>query len=527
MRGLVALVLSASVGAMAPSFAQQAGTPQSCAAQVGAVLDDIRARDLDTTDGPPLNAFVALNESALAQAAELDRKVEQGGAKGPLHCLPVAVKDNFDTADMPVTVGSRALIGNRPPSDAPLVARMRQAGAIIVGKTNMDEFAMGIRGLSGATGRTGNAYDTRFNSGGSSAGSGAAVGAGFVPLALGSDNCGSLRIPAVYNGAVSLRPTYGRFPIEGVFPIGFVNGVSGAIGKDVAMLRRSLAVMDERWDGKSADANDGLRGKRIGVLRTYNGKDFWAKASPEMKMQMTQAIARMKDAGAVIVDPVVLNGFNDRLGIAFLNGFAVKVDREFSRYEGPRRTWRDVCRSGLIRPEWTERQCVADGASAPRRERSAVRRIAANRDLMVRLMNRLKLDAIVYPTDLRGGAREDASDDITCYLAGSSGLPAAAAPAGTDSRGMPVGIEWLGRPGADEQLVAMMAAFEKARGPLAAAKRGSGQPALAKIPIPEQNQLRLSIGERAFKSRKGTALGDLEAWRFRALTDAVVRSLAP
>ncbi|MFN3350119.1 amidase [Pseudorhodoplanes sp.] len=526
MRPLAGLLVL-MVCAVTPAHAQDIKAPESCVKQIEAVLDDIRARDLDATGGPPLNAFVALNENALAQAAELDRKVAQGGEKGPLHCLPVAVKDNFDTADMPVTVGSRALIGNRPPGDATLVARMRQAGAIVVGKTNMDEFAMGIRGLSGATGRTGNAYDTWFSPGGSSAGSGAAVGAGFVPLALGSDNCGSLRIPAVYNGAVSLRPTYGRFPVEGVFPIGFVNGVSGAIAKDVPMLRSSLAVMDARWSRSVADAGNGLRGKRIGILRTYNGKDFWAKASPEMKMQMTQAIARMKDAGAVIVDPVVLNGFDDRLGIEFLKGFAVKVDREFSRYDGPRKTWRDVCRSGLIRAEWTERQCVADGASAPRRERAAVRRIAANRETMVRLMNRLKLDAIVYPTDLRGGAREDASDDITCYLAGSAGLPAAAAPAGTDSRGMPVGIEWLGRPGADEQLVAMMAAFEKARGPLPAAKRGSGQPALAKLPLSEQNQLRLTIGERAFKSRTATSLGDLEARRFRALTDEVTRSLAP
>src|SRR5690606_14564560 len=141
------------------------------------------------SQGPPLNAFLTLNASAIAQAEDLDRKSARGEPRGPLHCVPVAVKDNFDTADMPTTVGSLALVGNQPPRDAELVARLRKAGAIVVGKTNMDEFAMGIRGLSGAGGRVGNAYDTRMSPGGSSSGSGVAVGAGFVPLALGSDNC--------------------------------------------------------------------------------------------------------------------------------------------------------------------------------------------------------------------------------------------------------------------------------------------------------------------------------------------------
>ena len=112
-------------------------------------------------NGPPLNAFLTLNPNAVAQAEALDRAVAAGEPKGPLFCVPVAVKDNFDTYDMPTTVGSLALIGNQPPRDAPFVARLRAAGAIIVGKTNMDEFAMGIRGLSGAGGRVGNAYDTR------------------------------------------------------------------------------------------------------------------------------------------------------------------------------------------------------------------------------------------------------------------------------------------------------------------------------------------------------------------------------
>src|SRR5262249_40498286 len=162
---------------------------------------------------------LTLNPFAIAQAEALDRAAAAGEAKGPLFCMPVAVKDNFDTYDMPATVGSLALLGNQPTQDAPFVARLRSAGPGGGGKTNMDEVAVGIRGLSGAGGRVGNAYDPRMNAGGSSSGSGVAVGAGFVPVAVGSDNCGSLRIPAVYNDAVSLRATYGRFDMAGVFPI--------------------------------------------------------------------------------------------------------------------------------------------------------------------------------------------------------------------------------------------------------------------------------------------------------------------
>lgn len=506
----------------APASAQRR-PEQDCASVIRAVLDDIAARDLDTSQGPPLNAFLTLNGAAIAQAEELDRKTAQGEARGPLHCVPVAVKDNFDTADMPVTVGSLALVGNQPPRDAELVARLRRAGAIVVGKTNMDEFAMGIRGLSGAGGRVGNAYDPNMSPGGSSSGSGVAVAAGFVPLALGSDNCGSLRIPAVYNGAVALRPTYGRFSIEGVFPIGFVNGAAGAIAKDTATLRMGVAALSDSWRADAADLGGALHGKRIGVLRSYNGRDIWARTDATTRSRVAGAIARMKEQGAQIVERIAIVGFDDRLGIEFLKGFAPKVDAKFAGYSPPRRTWGEVCRSGLIRPEWTAKQCENDGAPSPRLERVAVRRIAANRDRLVSLMNRMKLDAILYPTDARGGAREDVSDGITCYIAGSSGLPSAAIPIGLDARGMPFGLEFLGRPGSDEMLVAMMADFELARGPLPPARRPAANAGLSTLDIAEQNRMRLALGRKAFESRGKRGLGDLEANRFRALTDSTVR----
>lgn len=518
------LVMAAMLSSPLPAASQTSQT--SCADTIKAVLADIAARDLDTSAGPPLNAFLTLNASAIAEAEALDRKIADGSPRGPLHCMPVAVKDNFSTADLPVSIGSLSLAQNSPPKDADLVARIRAAGGIVVGKTNMDEFAMGIAGLSGAGGRVGNAYDTRLSSGGSSSGSGVAVATGFVPLALGSDNCGSLRIPAVYNGVVALRPTYGRFSTEGVFPIGFVNGVTGAIGKDVPTLRKGLSVLNDNWSSEQAGRDEGLRGKRIGILRIFDGKDPWAVADADTRAKLNRAIALMRAQGGEIVDRVALNVFDTRMGPEFLKGFGARADRAFSQYPAPYKTWNDVCGSRLIRPEWSARECRAAGASSPRLERVAVRRIADNRSRIISLMNRLKLDAILYPTDGRGGARADTSPNITCFIAGSSGLPAGAVPMALDLRGMPIGIEWIGRPNSDEMLVAIMAAFEAARGPLPGPARGAGNERLSRLDIPQQNAIRHEIGLRAFKSRKKQDLGDLEPARFRALTDAVVGEMS-
>jgi Asp-tRNA(Asn)/Glu-tRNA(Gln) amidotransferase A subunit family amidase len=524
-----AVLAAVLVSCLGVPVSAQDGERESCVAKIRAVLADIVARDLDTSQGPPLNAFFALNPNAVAQAEALDRKAAAGAAPGALFCVAVAVKDNFDTYDMPTAVGSLALIGNQPPRDAPFVARLRAAGAIIVGKTNMDEFAMGIRGLSGAGGRVGNAYDTAQSAGGSSAGSGTAVGAGFVPLAVGSDNCGSLRLPAVYNGAVSVRATYGRFNTGGIFPIGFVNGVPGMIARDTATLRAALAVAG---DGGHADmaAQGGLRGKRIGILRSFdrknrNGKDIWAPADAETQAVFAQAIALLRAAGAEIVNDVTLDDFDSQLGPAFLKGFARKVDAAFAGYPGVRRNWADVCTSERIRPEWSAKECLEVAATSAPEERQAVEQIASNQRSTVAVLDRLRLDALVYPVDGRGGARAEESPDITCFVAGASGLPAAAFPVGLDARGLPVGLELLGRPQADETLVAMMAAFETVRGPFPQPKAIPANSDLATLDIPRLNELHLQLGWRAFHSRPGTGLGALTPEKFRTLTQELVQSV--
>ena len=522
-------IVAAGVAALCfagTALAQESPRPDAatCAAAIRALLADVAARDLDTSAGPPRNAFLTLNTSAIAEAGVLDRLTEAGARPGPLHCMPVAVKDNFDTYDMPVTVGSLSLVGNQPPRDAEFVARLRRAGAIIVGKTNMDEFAMGIGGISGAGGRVGNAYDPNQSAGGSSSGSGVAVGMGWVPIALGSDNCGSLRIPAAYNGAVSLRPTYGRFSTEGLFPIGFVNGVPGAIARDTAMLSRAWTVLSETWKVDQAQAPDALRGKRIGILGRLGLDGLWSAGDEATRTTFDAGLDLMRTAGAELVKDVRIDDFDLRLGTEFIAGFAPKVDALLTRYPGPHRDWRDICRSGRIRPEWSASECMKVAASSPKREAAARDRVAANRSRVVALLDRLKLDAIVYPVDGRGGAQANVSPHITCYIAGGSGLPAVAFPAALDSRGLPIGLELLGRPDADESLVAMMGAFEALRGAFPAPPAAAARRDMAGFDLSDINNIHLEIGYRAFRSRKSRAQGDLAPDRFRALTDDVIRA---
>ncbi len=525
MRNLLSMSAVAlfALAAMAGGASTRAADRPSCAAIIAGVLADIAARDLDTTNGPPLNAFLALNPYAVAEAEALDRAAASGESRGPLHCMPVAVKDNFATADMPMTAGSLSLIGNQPPRDAAVVARLRQAGAIIVGKTNMDEFAFGIDGISGAGGRVGNAYDPSRSPGGSSAGSGVAVGVGFVPLAVGSDNCGSLRIPAVYNGAVALRPTYGRFDSDGLFPMGFVNGTPGLIARDVPTLAAGLAVIDPGWQVPSTTPAGALRGKRFGVLAKA-GADALTPKTPGAARVLSATLDRLRSSGAEIVPDVILDAFDPNLGPAFVAGSGPRIDSMLSAYPAARRDWRDVCRSGRIPPEWTPDECEALVAVPPTEEDIAPIEIAGNRSATLSLLDRLDLDGLVYLTDLRGGAGTGETDGYTCFVASISGLPAIAIPAGLDDADMPVGVELLGRPGSDEALVAMAAAFEAVRGPLPAAPVPPASPALSALGIAAQNSLRLFVGWSAFRSREGEDLGDLEPVRFRALVERTVQS---
>ncbi len=262
-----------------------------------------------------VNSICTPHPDALAQAAARDAEAADGRPRGPLHGVPVLVKDNVDTADLPTTAGSLALADAPPPSrDAPLVQRMREAGMVVLGKTNLSEWA-NIRdegstsGWSAYGGLTRNPYALNRSAGGSSSGSGAAVAAGLAPLAIGTETDGSITCPAAFNGSVGIKPTVGLVPTEGVVPISASQDSPGPLAATVRSGAALLGVLAGNGVDYAEHATDGrLAGKRIGVPR----KSFWGY-SPHADAAAERAVAQLSAEGAVIVD---------HTDLASLEGFA-------------------------------------------------------------------------------------------------------------------------------------------------------------------------------------------------------------
>ncbi|MGE8657205.1 MAG: amidase [Achromobacter sp.] len=214
---------------------------------------------------PQLNAFVHVDvDAALAAARALDAERARGQVRGPLHGIPVAIKDNVDTGDMPTTMGAAHFLGHRPAADADCVALLRAAGAIVIGKTLTHEFAYGPTGDRSAQGAARNPWRTSQITGGSSAGSGAAVAAGMVPLALGTDTGGSVRVPAALCGVVGFKPTHGRVSARGVFPLAPSIEDAGVLANSVEDAQVFMRALSGGAIGAYADAADpGLAAPRM------------------------------------------------------------------------------------------------------------------------------------------------------------------------------------------------------------------------------------------------------------------------
>src|SRR6185436_16036061 len=227
-----------------------------------AQLVDLYFARIDAYDktGPKLNAILWLNPRARAEAEALDRERAARGPRGPLHGIPIVIKDNYDTADMPTPAGSKALDGAMAARDAFQVRKLREAGAVIVGKTNLHEFARGITTISSLGGQTRNPYDPTRNPGGSSGGTGAAVAANFAAAGMGSDTCGSIRIPAANNNLVGLRGTQGLSSRTGIVPLSSTQDIGGPIARSIP----DLAVMLDAVVGADpADASTAVSNGHI------------------------------------------------------------------------------------------------------------------------------------------------------------------------------------------------------------------------------------------------------------------------
>ena len=284
--------------------------PASSREAVEKLLDRI------ATVEPHISAICTLHPDARAQADALDAELAERGARGPLHGRAVLVKDNIDTHDLPTTAGSRALASAPPPSrDAPLVQRLRDAGMVVLGKTNLSEWAnirdeSSTSGWSAYGGLTRNPYALNRSAGGSSSGSGAAVAASLAPFAVGTETDGSISCPAAFNGCVGIKPTVGTVPTVGVVPISASQDSPGPMARTVRDAAALLTVLAANGSDYAAHAVPGrLAGKRIGVPRaTYWGYSPHADAAAE------RAIGLLAAEGATIVEHTDLPAYGDEVG---------------------------------------------------------------------------------------------------------------------------------------------------------------------------------------------------------------------
>jgi amidase len=444
--------------------------------------------------GPGLNSVIELNPDALSIAAALDKERREKGARGPLHGIPVLIKDNIDTADrMLTTAGSLALLGSRPAQDSFVAKKLREAGAVILGKTNLSEWA-NIRsshstsGWSGRGGLTRNPYALDRNPCGSSSGSGAAVSANLCALAVGTETDGSVVCPSSANGIVGLKPTLGLLSRSGVIPIAHSQDTPGPMARtvrDVALLLNALAGTDPR-DAATAESGGkapadytkfldpgGLRGVRIGVARKYFG------FSDAVDKIMAGALDAMKSQGAVIVDPADLES-HGKFDDTELTVLLYELKTDLNAYLSNRPGAAVHSLEELIAfnehnqdkemPYFGQDLLMKAQGKGTLTDKEYLDALEANRRLSRKegidgVMDKFRLDAIVAPT----GGPAWITDLVTGdhFTGGSSnaaavaGYPAVTVPAGM-TFGLPVGISFFGRPWSEPALLKLAYSFEQA-----------------------------------------------------------------
>lgn len=504
---------------------------QSCEQIVRAHLHSIQRHDLDISDGPPINAFVMLNDQVLAQARALDAHLASTGEFiGPLHCVPLVFKDIYNTAEMDVSSGSLSMLGVKPKKDAFVVSRLREHGAIILGITTMDEFSKGINGISSRSGRTGNAYDATKSPGGSSAGTGAAVGAGFAVGGTGTDNCASLTVPASYNGLVTLRPTLGLISMTGIFPSNYLDATAGPLTRnfrDLALMLDAMVAVD-RFDPRTQFTTrpesyldhlkpDGLKGKRIGVLRRY-GRSFqdaptfaYEGAGVNTLQVFNQSIAELEARGATIIDNLHLDDMDtDRAGA----GFADEVEEYFrSQIASPYDSFYEVCENGKFSQfayedeadcrrtmRWAEEFAEVSSPYTQRQQE----RYERNSRYLEATLDALQLDAMLVPVDPVGAANASYFSLTHCVLTSVTGNPALVMLSGYSdaSTPMPIGMMLIGRKYDEPNLLEMAYAYEQStqkRRPANLITSIKAQDVPAELDFAQFYDVRKSLGEQSFE----------------------------
>ena len=441
-----------------------------------------------------LNAITVVNPRALARASQIDQSISRGETLGPLFCAPILVKDNFDTHDLPTTGGSIALKDSLPPDDAYMVLKLREAGAIVLAKTNMAEWAFSPRQtVSSSFGTTANAYDLDHVPAGSSGGTASGVAASFGVAGLGTDTGNSVRGPASHLALFGIRSTIGLTSRDGIIPLAFDRDIAGPMTRTVedgARLFNVIAGYDPADPftalGKGRRARDytafldedGLRGARLGVLRALVDTE---DADPEITALFETALADLRRAGAEIIDPLVIDNFDDHLNA---DNFCPRFRYDMQVYlkslgdKAPIRdvaavldtgSYSDYIKSRLeffgkqsfdTHPQETDPACAEYPNHAGR---------TSFLNDVLKSMQEYGVDALLYPTWTNPparlkAAREEYRGDNSQLVAPATGMPAVTVPMGYSRGNLPAGLQILGAPFAEGQLFKFAFAYEHRTG---------------------------------------------------------------
>lgn len=445
-----------------------------------ATLDRITLID---DDGPTLNAIIEINPDALMIARELDAQLNRDGPMGPLHGVPVVLKANIDTGDrMATTAGSLALADHRAADDAELVRLLREAGAIIVAKANMSEWANfrstnSSSGWSSLGGQTRNPYVLNRNPCGSSSGSAVAVAAGLVPLAVGTETDGSIVCPAGANGVVGIKPTSGSVSQDGIIPISHTQDIAGPMARTVQGAAMMLAILQGQ-PGNSALfelTRVNLAGIRLGVLRDY----FGAGEFQDVETLYTEWLSLFEEEGAELVDPLNLE-LPESVDGAEFQVLLFEFKEDLNSYLSDTGT-RNLSLNDLITfntsnadtvmpyfgQELFEAAQATTGLDSPEYSEALMKSGDVMRDNLDKVFSNLTLDAIIAPVNSPAWVTDWVAGDhyglASSSLAAVSGYPSITVPGGL-VHGLPVGIALIGRPGSEELLIEIAARFETARG---------------------------------------------------------------
>lgn len=456
---------------------------------VQSYLDRINAID---KNGPQLNSIIQVNPDAIDIAKELDNELKDGKSRGPLHGVPIVLKDNIDTHDrMETTAGSRALIGSHPLQDSFVAQKLREAGAVIIGKANLSEWAnfrgeMSSSGWSGVGGQTKNPYDITRNPCGSSAGSGVAVSANLTMLAIGTETNGSIVCPSTVNGIVGIKPTVGLISRSGIIPISFTQDTAGPMARtvrDAAICLGALVGLDtadsktqavdrkEFTDYTQFLKRDGLKGKRIGLYMAPIGRNY------KVDKVMNEAIDFIKSQGAEIVEI-------PKIGVDEVGRWSFEI-MLFEYKDGLNKYFKSLGPDAKIKSledliafnkedsielrhynqRYLEMALEKSGLDSDEYKNTLEKMLKGSREEGIdRVMNEHQLDAIIAPT---GGPawKTDWTNGDSGHVGSSSpaarsGYPNITVPMGF-IEGLPVGISFFGRAWSEPLLLEMAYSYEQ------------------------------------------------------------------